>query len=253
MNRFLNSLIHCNNMAVASAKDTKRSTEMLRTGLIELKQIMHEKEITDTDDSHSIGDCCSGTANHDVSQYISIDRVPLPSFCNHNDDCTTTGGIFSFFDKALTVSINQTMTDQLNELSNEILMRLATVLVYNLGLFHHCSVLSSTTNIVGSKQADLQKALNFYQMALTFPSEGGFDIKNSDMILIFALHNNMGHIYSIQNANSVQSQDCFTVMQSILQENDAVEFCLSEEEYLFFLKTITLYSDSSMSFAAAAA
>jgi hypothetical protein len=110
MNRFLNSLIHCNNMAVASAMDTKRSTEMLRSGLIELKQAMREKEIADTD-SHSIGDCSSGTANHGVSQCISIDAVPLASFCNDNGDCTATGGVFSFFHKALTVSINQTMTD----------------------------------------------------------------------------------------------------------------------------------------------
>ncbi|GKY91474.1 hypothetical protein MPSEU_000119700 [Mayamaea pseudoterrestris] len=155
-----------------------------------------------------------------------------------------TNNAFSFYSSAFVFagSKAELATTSLNEI------RVAAVILYNLALCFHVHGISRAAS-----ESYFSKALQLYQTALGLLEEMASvsqTLVDKDSLLMLALYNNIGHIYSCDH-KTAETQACLDIIQSILAKNSTLEGSnddwykantLRESQYLeFHLNVVILH------------
>lgn len=233
MNVFIDSLVRVNNEAIDLVQNgqVKRVPLLLRDALHNLSSVLRilETRVAEKSTKSSIED----EDGEDLSRVISIDTTditPPPSRVEDQD-------AFSFFNRGLTLRLLDQKIHPTPEKAIALLLRLATVLIYNMGVVEHI-------------EGDHRRALSFYEKAIGLISDGSFCVEDSDIVLVMGLYNNSGHIFA-STANRKQASWCFSVIKQCLHEIDLAAY-LREDDFSFFIGTNGIFPEYTLSVAPAA-
>lgn len=148
----------------------------------------------------------------------------------------------------LTVFNKTVILPDIKNLLEDDVSLLPTVLLYNLGLAHHCSAL-----VYGDCSEKLfKRAQDFYKMAMDIVQKDMYCEANHPLaeILSLAITNNMGHIFSCF-FDAIETRRCLEWIAAVIESTDGA--FVSDENYVFFHLNTILCRDHEISTTAPAA
>jgi hypothetical protein len=247
-NRFVQSIIRSNNMAVGAAaavlassahchdENNSKGRRALRAALVMLQsgleKIQDAAKLRTTISSSDTMSCSSSRSDIVTVDTIVIAESRLKAENTFQDDHQALG----FFNRALTMTFNDHYHAAQRDLCDELIGQLAAVLVYNIGFFCHCSALlnrnAAATNYMMSKK--LRRAATYYQKAEDFLSSND----DSSLLIRLSLQNNVSHALSSLAPTNRQSKECLMKLQSFFQNPQVtanLDGYLKEEDLDFFM------------------
>lgn len=223
MDALIHSILHRNNMAIAAFMEHKRHRDalaFLRKAVRDLKLVLDQGN--------------QGGVDVKSLRAVCIESIELPSV-----PAKETAGPFSFFNRALTFT---TTGERGAQLTTD---HLVSILVYNLGVLAHSFALFH------GNSNHLQMALTFYSAALCCVND-----PQPEMLLVLAIKNNSGYIH-VSLMNLSEARTSFQVLERCVHwMNSEQSLCTSdlyEDEYVFFLETVFVFSHGNILITAPAA
>ena len=188
--------------------------------------------------------CQNNSSTNTNNNKRLYDSVQIPGHYFASSSACNSSGMFPFFNRALLINLDSAEILRTNNpFENDLIRRLAAVLLYNLALVHHsCGIRTG-----GSE--DLSKALSFYQGAFMSLSSIWDSLTVSDSLLVLALLNNMGHIRA-NNLDRKEACGCLDLLRRFFAECRGN--CLIEEESIFFYITTFIFSEEPLTASPAA-
>jgi hypothetical protein len=108
--------------------------------------------------------------------------------------------------------------------------RVSSVLLYNAALGHHINAVQS-----GSSR-ELASALQFYQYAFSLLTGSNNEVETEDVLLLLALINNMGHVYS-NTFNLPAADHCMDMLHSFFTATEGDSRLVESDSLFFYMNT----------------
>lgn len=240
------SALETNTMAVAFLRQNKNK-EAVSYFLQGLKHMLSSEANCVSSDDNDVLASPTQPCHDDSSGPIapreegSIHAVAAPDLRN-TEAASSPDNVFSIFNRAIVVTPadDTSATAQ----SPEYKAIVTSVFMYNMGLAYHRE---------GAEQGSsemLRKAIDIYDMARKTLSTEKNQQANSSVydLVMFALANNMGHIYSL----FYHRQGAVECRRYLLQNISRFPGVLSPEDFATFSLNVMLSGDEMLQFAAAA-
>ena len=151
---------------------------------------------------------------------------------------TTNNNIFTFFNRAFSLSTNEAggFISQMNRNG------MTSILLYNKALYHH------NRGILYGNSKELEEALRLYSMSCTIIESSTDAIEIKDMnLFVLALWNNMGHIHSnfFNVRNTQVLMECMKGLIESMEDPSMVQ----EEFLIFYSNTFITSTDQALTIA----
>lgn len=244
-----------NNEAIVLLQDNKHDEAIVKLSKIASKLQQYAQDPTWEGFHLKPGSGYGSQSGKDVLDEIVLMAVPVTRQLSSNQssgppiEATTSNpatqyNVFAFFDQAfVTVFHNYQGTKG---------QRLVwSSLLYNIGLcYHHRELQSGAT----PSQRGLKIALDYYKAALQVVEGHYDDGKPEDiLLLLLALFNNMGHIYSNFLSGIMETRHCANWIRTLLESNCCESFLRQGGDVGFFcLSALLMLADIPFSYAPAA-